>query len=164
MGRFYRRGIGSFVVWLLLSGHLAGAPGAGPKTSQKIPRWESNLSIGWVSSGRIGIVKSFWWFAVPRVIALGLSFDYITQSMPLSVNVALNAPIPVIRPFVCAGAGIGFSGGSLTHYGGGLKVRLIRKFGVIVEYRRYYYLANVSFYAREKANAHYFGAGISWVY
>jgi hypothetical protein len=164
MGRFYRRGIGSFVVWLLLSGHLAGALGAGPTTPQKISRWESNLSIGWVNSGRIGIVKSFWWFAVPRVIALGLSFDYITQSMPLSVNVALNAPIPVIRPFVCAGAGIGLTGGSLTHYGGGLKVRLIRKFGVIVEYRRYYYFVDATFYTRKKANAHYFGAGISWVY
>jgi hypothetical protein len=150
----------------MLSAFAGGAPGAEPPPPQKIKRWESNLSIGGVSSGRFGIVKSFWWFAVPDVIALGLSFDHVIEAIPLSVNVALNAPIPVVRPFICAGAGAALNGTGITHYGGGLKVRLGKKFGLMAEYRQYYYRIIVGYFPKvwEKASAHYFGAGISWFY
>ncbi len=166
MERFYRAGARSFVLSLLLSGLVAGAPGTDPPAPQKVKRWESNLSLGSVSSGRLGIVKSFWWFAVPKVIALGLSFDHVMAAIPLSIDVAVNAPIPVVRPFVCAGAGAALNGSGITHYGGGLKVRLGKKFGLVAEYRHYYYRVVAGLFPRvwEKADAHYFGAGISWVY
>ncbi|HMA53195.1 MAG TPA: hypothetical protein VKT17_01960 [Acidobacteriota bacterium] len=162
----YRAGIGTFALWVLVSGFASAAPGADPPAPQKVKRWQSNLSLGAVSNGRIGIVKSFWWFAVPRVVALGLSFDYVTEAIPLSLNVALNAPIPVVSPFVCAGAGAGLNGSGITHYGGGLRVRLGRRFGLVAEYRTYRYLVVVHLFPRirEKASADYFGAGISWLY
>ena len=114
MRRLFRATCGSLGLWLLLSGVAGGAPGAEPPTRPKAKRWESNLSIGGVSSGRFGIVKSFWWFAVPDIIALGLSFDHVIEAIPLSVDVALNAPIPVVRPFICAGAGAALNGTGIT--------------------------------------------------
>ena len=166
MRRFYRQGCGTFVLCLLLSGLAGGAPGADPLAARKIRRWQSNLSIGWVSSGRIGIVKSFWWFALPDVIALGLSFDHVLEAIPLSVNIAVSAPIPIVRPFVCAGAGAALNGGGITHYGGGLTVRLGRKFGLVAEFRQYSYDVIASLFPTvwQKASASYFGAGISWTY
>src|SRR5512137_2190877 len=101
----------------------ADKPAAAP---EKAHRWESNLSGGWVSNGRIGLVKSFWWHPWSKVLALGLSFDYIYEAMPLSVDIALNAPTPYVVPFVCAGAGASLTVGGITFYGGGLKIRLAR--------------------------------------
>jgi hypothetical protein len=132
----------------------------------KASRWESNLSGGWVSNGRVGLVKSFWWYALPKVFALGLSFDYVYEAVPLSVDIALNAPIPVVIPFVCAGAGGSLTGSTLTFYGGGIKIRLLKKFGLIAEYRRYRYNHDSSGNppVEEMVDADYFGAGIAWIY
>lgn len=154
------------VVCLLVSGVSAGAPGADPQAPTKVPRWESNLTLGRVSTGRIGAVKSFWWFAVPKVAALGLSFDWITDMIPFSLGVALNAPVPIVTPFVCAGVGGGLNGCGLDYYGGGLKVRLTRRIGLVAEYRNYRFTTVVSSYPprREKGSAEFFGAGIAWFY
>lgn len=78
----------------------------------------------------------------------------------------MNAPVPIVRPFVCAGAGGSLNGGGITHYGGGLKIRLVRKFGLVAEYRRFRYSTTVGVHPTrlEKVRTHYFGAGISWVY
>jgi hypothetical protein len=132
----------------------------------KAHRWESNLSGGWVSNGRIGLVKSFWWYAWPKVVALGLSFDYVYESMPLSVDIALNAPIPLIVPFVCAGIGGGLTAGGIKFYGGGIKIRLKKRFGLIAEYRKYRYThdTNTNPPVEETVNADYLGAGIAWIY
>ncbi len=166
MSRFYRQGCGTFVLCLLLSELAGGAPGADPPDGPKTRRWQSNLSIGRVSTNRIGIVKSFWWFALPDVIALGLSFDHVLEAIPISVDVALSAPIPIVRPFVCAGAGVALNGSSITHYGGGITVRLVKKFGIVAEFRQYSYNVIETHYPRvwRKASASYFGAGISWTY
>lgn len=143
-----------------------GVPDPVPARSTKSPRWASNLSGGAVLGRRIGLVKSFWWYALPDVFALGLSFDFVGPFMPLSFNVAVQAPIAVVSPFVCAGAGGGVSGGGITGYGGGLRVRLGPKFGLVAEYRRYHYTqdSNVAPYRDEKVAADYLGAGISWRY
>ncbi len=132
----------------------------------KTSRWESNLSGGWVSNGRIGLVKSFWWHPLPKVLALGLSFDYVYEAMPLSVDIALNAPIPLVIPFVCAGAGGSLTGSSLTFYGGGIKIRLKKRFGLIAEYRKYRYTHDSATNppVEETVNADYLGAGIAWIY
>ena len=166
MGRKARTAFRSFVVCLLATAVWAGAPGADPTAPRKISRWESNLSVGRVDTGRYGVVKSVWWYALPRVVALGLSFDWVSETIPFSLNVALNAPLPVVTPFVCAGAGGGLDGCGINSYGGGLKVRLGRGIGVIVEYRKYHYSYNVSRYppSRATASAGYIGAGIAWIY
>lgn len=137
-----------------------------PARSMKVSRWASNLSGGAVLGRRIGLVKSFWWYALPNVFALGLSFDFVGPFMPLSFNVAVQAPIAVVSPFVCAGAGGGVSGGGITGYGGGLRVRLGPKLGIVAEYRRYHYKekSHLAPYNREKVVADYLGAGISWRY
>jgi len=154
------------VACLLVSGVSAGSPGADPPAPDRIPRWESTLSLGRVSTGRIGAVKSFWWFAVPRVIALGLTFDWISDNIPFSLAVAVSAPIPVAAPFACAGIGGGLNGCGLNYYGGGLKVRLSQRFGIIAEYRNYRFTTVVSAYPprREKGSADFIGAGIAWFY
>lgn len=165
--RCVRTSTGAFVINLLLAGLVAAALGDDLTAPKKVRRWESNLSIGRVSNGRLGVVKSLWWFGVPNVLALGLSFDCIFQeAIPLSIDVAVNAPLPVVRPFVCAGAGTALNGKGITHYGGGLKVRLGRRFGLVAEYRHYYYGVLVHQFPSVwgKTDAHYFGAGISWVY
>lgn len=150
---------------LLVSALAAVPPDAASASPVKVSRWESNLSIGGVSNGRIGIVKSIWWFALPKVFAIGLSFDYVTEFIPFSVGVALNAPIPVVVPFVCAGAGTSLTVGSITNYGAGVKIRLGRRFGLIAEYRKYHYMHDVGWPSvREKGSADYFGAGIAWIY
>lgn len=142
----------------------AGAANAASTSPIKVYRWESNTSIGGTRQGHLAIVKSFWWFALPKVFALGLSFDYVADFVPLVLNVALNAPIPVVVPFVCAGVGGGLNVSGITTYGGGLKVRLGRKIGLIAEYRKCHYSKKTfSFPPRkERFAVDYFGAGIAW--
>jgi hypothetical protein len=155
------------VLGLLISAGVAGASETAASSPKKIARWESDLSIGGITEGRLAIVKSFWWFPLPKIVAIGLSFDYITQFLPLSLDVAVNAPIPVIVPFVCAGAGAGLSGGGVTSYGGGLKVRLGRRIGIIAEYRNYRYRPrsqSIDLPPEDPVHVHYFGAGLAWIY
>ena len=154
------------VLCLFAAGPVTGSPAPPEGSSPRIFRWESDLSIGSVSSGRLGIVKSVWWYAVPKVVAVGLSLDHVLEAIPLSLNVALNAPLPVVVPFVCAGAGTTLTVGGITHYGGGVKVRLGRRLGVIAEYRRYHYWQTNGAFdpILTKAAAHYFGAGVAWIY
>jgi hypothetical protein len=137
-----------------------------PAAKPIVPRWESSLSAGAVLDQGIGVVKAFWWYAVPKIVTLGLSFDYFVDGLPLSVNVGLNAPLPVVVPFVCAGAGASFSIGGITHYGGGIKVRLGPKFGLVFDYRKYHYQVD-SVYdpgTKVKMASDYFGGGICWTY
>jgi len=156
----------SLLLGLALPALADEAAGSVPARSMRISRWVSNLSAGAVIDRRIGIVKSFWWFAVPNVVALGLSFDFVSSNMPLSVGVALQAPIAVVTPFICASAGGSLSGHGITGYGGGLRVRLAPKFGLVFEYRRYHLTqdsaANLS--GHETVEANYVGGGISWRY
>jgi hypothetical protein len=86
--------------------------------------------------------------------------------MPLSVDVALNAPLPVVVPFVCAGAGGSLTVGGLSFYGGGLKIRLKKRFGLIAEYRKYRYSHNTDTNppVKEAVKADYIGGGIAWIY
>lgn len=148
---------------------VAGVAAASAQTDvvkPKVLRWESNLSLGYLDSKHIGIVKSFWWFALPGVFAMGPSFDYVGDMLSFTANVALSAPLPIVRPFVCAGAGGSFSGGGLVSIGGGLRIRLTQKFGVIGEFRRYRYDHTISEVprVREKLITNYFGFGINWLY
>jgi hypothetical protein len=144
----------------------ADAQDTGPAAPAKISRWESNLSAGAVLERRVGIVKSFWWHALPNVFAIGLSFDFVMPAIPLSVNAAVNAPLGFVTPFVCAGAGASLTVGGITNYGGGLKLRLGQKFGLVFEYRRYHYTVESGIFTttKEKVAADYLGAGISWLY
>ena len=165
--RFFRVPLALAVLIALLAPALPAQEAAAPAVTPAEPsRWESNLSGGWVSNGRIGLVKSFWWHPFRKVLALGLSFDYVYEAVPLSVDIALNAPIPVVIPFVCAGAGGSLTGSSLTFYGGGIKIRLLKKFGLIAEYRRYRYNHDSSGNppVEEMVDVDYFGAGIAWIY
>ena len=132
----------------------------------KISRWESNLSAGVVLQKQIGIVKSFWWYPLPRVFAVGLSFDYIGMTLPLSLNASLNLPLPVVVPFVCAGAGASVSRGGITHFGGGLKFRVWRKIGFLVEYRKYSHRPDPFIDPPDapRARPEYIGAGIAYIY
>lgn len=138
--------------------------GAGPQDL----RWESNVSVGVVKerTTTVGIVKAVWWYAVPRTVAIGLSFDYVGKTLPLSVNVSLNAPLPVIVPFVQAGAGAGISTGGILHYGGGIKIRMRGKLGLIGEYRKYSYKRDTPVVDPESSNHRpdYFGGGISYAF
>jgi hypothetical protein len=159
------------VVLVILLGALAPVPAAGaqdavPAAKPKVPRWESSLSAGAVLDQGIGVVKAFWWYAVPKTVTLGLSFDYFVDGLPLSVNVGLNAPLPVVVPFVCAGAGASISIGGIAHYGGGLKVRLKKKFGLVFEYRKYHYQIDSDFEpgTKVKVASDYLGGGICWTY
>jgi hypothetical protein len=117
------------------------------------PHWESNLSLGYIDytsvqnppegfvddmTRHFAIVKSFWYFPfLPRIVSLGLSFDYVVDDLPISLNAALNLPTKFFVPFVSAGTGFSFSGNSLQNYGGGIKLRTGKKFGLILEYRHY---------------------------
>ncbi len=156
----------ALIIALLVPALAAAAADETAAAPVKVRRWESNLSGGSVSNGRIGLVKSFWWYAWPKVVALGLSFDYVYESMPLSVDIALNAPLPLIVPFVCAGAGGGLTAGGIKFYGGGVKIRLKKRFGLIAEYRKYRYTHDTATNppVEETADADYFGAGIAWIY
>lgn len=151
----------------LLASSLAGdAPDPGPAEGPKISRWESNLSAGAVLGRRIGIVKSIWWFALPRVFAVGPSFEFVGPFMSFSLGVAANAPLGVVTPFICASAGTSLTQGGITGYGGGVKLRLGPKFGLVFEYRKYRYTLESNFDPdfRELVVADYVGAGISWRY
>lgn len=158
--------IGFLAVGILIAG-VAAASAQTDVIKPKSHRWESNLSAGGTANHRFGLIKSVWYFAIPKILAVGLSADCIMrEAIPFSIDVALNAPIPIVRPFVCAGAGGSLSGGGVSGYGGGLKVTLIKRFGIIVEWRRYRYTYKVSEVPviRDKATTTYLGAGIHWVY
>ena len=149
--------------------------------------WESNLSLGYIGyssaenqvgggqidnmNRHIAIVKSFWFYPVlPRIVALGASFDYVTDDLPLSLNIALNLPLKTVVPFVSAGVGASISGSSLRNAGGGLKIRTGTHFGLVAEYRFYRIRkktlttapGEVASYVVRRSN--YFGAGIAYLY
>ena len=134
--------------------------------AKKVSRWESNLSAGAVLQEQIGIVKSFWWYALPKIFALGLSFDFVGATLPISLNVSLNLPLPVVVPFVCAGAGTSVSRGGITNYGGGLKFRIWPKIGILVEYRKYSRKPDplVDPPGATRVRRDYVGAGIAYIY
>jgi len=174
---------------VLISAVLA----VGQEDKKPVSRWESNLSIGYIGYDKtdqepeepiyvaagtepnggiddmnrhIAIVKSFWFYPVmPHILALGLSFDYVTDDLPMSLNVALNLPTKIVVPFVSAGAGFSFSGSSLQNYGGGLKVRFGKKIGLIMEYR-HYKIKKRPFTGGDPVTrlSHYLGAGIAYLY
>ena len=134
--------------------------------AKKVSRWESNLSAGAVLQEQIGIVKSFWWYALPKIFAMGLSFDFVGATLPISLNVSLNLPLPVVVPFVCAGAGTSVSRGGITNYGGGLKFRIWPKIGILVEYRKYSRKPDplVDPPGATRVRRDYIGAGIAYIY
>ncbi len=156
----------ALLIVLLTWAFDASAQGSGQAGPPKIARWQSNLSIGAVVDHRMGIVKSFWWFPVPKILAMGMSLDYVMPAIPFSLNVSASAPVPIVTPFVCAGAGGTLTGGKISNYGGGVRIRLGPKFGLVCEYRRYHYSYHPEDIpdALEKDSANYFGAGISWLY
>jgi len=156
----------ALIIAVLAPAFAAGQDTASAASPTKVRRWESNLSGGAVSNGRIGLVKSIWWYPLPKLIAVGLSFDYVYEAMPMSVCVALNAPTPLVVPYVCAGAGGTLTVGGMSFYGAGFKVRIRRRFGLIAEYRKYTYQhdSNGNPPVRETARASYFGGGIAWIY
>lgn len=168
--RAKRRVVGLALIVLILglaSPVLAdGGSDSIPARSMRISRWVSNLSGGVVLGRRPGLVKSVWWYAVPNVFALGLSFDFVGPFIPLSIDVALQAPIAAVTPFLCGGVGGGVNGHGIASYGGGVRVRLVRKFGLVFEYRRYHYTQETAATAGGEENiaADYLGAGISWRY
>jgi hypothetical protein len=155
------------LIFLFFASTLAmGGQETDEPADKKISRWESDLSVGAVLHKTFGIVKSFWWYPLPKIIALGLSFDYVGQILPLSLNVSLNLPLPVVVPFVCAGAGTSISRGGITNFGGGLKFRIWRKIGILVEYRKYSHKPDPHLDPPNapRARPDYVGAGISYIY
>jgi hypothetical protein len=150
---------------LVMDLSAAGQAEAG-NPAKKVSRWESNLSAGAVLQEQIGIVKSFWWYALPKIFALGLSFDFVGATLPISLNVSLNLPLPVVVPFVCAGAGTSVSRGGITNYGGGLKFRIWPKIGILVEYRKYSRKPDplVDPPGATRVRRDYVGAGIAYIY
>lgn len=155
-----------FVPALVEDAWASGQTGAGGGAVSKVSRWESNLSVGVVLEEQFGIVKSFWWYPLPKVFAVGLSFDFIGATLPLSVNVSLNLPTPVVIPFVCAGVGMSISRGWITNLGGGIKFRLWKKIGLIAEYRKYTHDPDPYLDPPDapKRKPDYLGIGISYLY
>jgi hypothetical protein len=167
------------LIFLLIAGSGAAAEG-------NPSRWESNLSVGYIKyeplldppqggtddvNQSIGIVKSFWFYPfLPRIVAVGLSFDYVIVDLPLSANVAVNLPLRFVVPFVSAGTGFSFSGSKLRNYGGGIKLRLGKRIGLIGEYRHYrsdkksFPMGIEESGARVVRESNYFGAGIAYLY
>ena len=86
--------------------------------------------------------------------------------LPFFLGVPETAPLGIVTPFVCASAGTSLTQGGITGYGGGIKLRLGPKFGLIVEYRKYRYTleSQIDPDYQEKVVADYVGAGISWKY
>jgi len=171
-------------ILLLIITAASGMAQTAPAAQKKIPRWESNLSVGYIDytsvqdpatgniddmDRHIGIVKSFWYYPfLPRVVAFGLSFDYIVDDLPICVNVALNLPMKFFVPFVSAGTGFSFSGSTLQDYGGGVKLRTGKRFGLVFEYRHYKIKKHSSGVLEESSTvvreSGYFGAGIAYLY
>lgn len=162
------RRVACILVAVVLAAFAASAAGQSDDLGKpKVRRWESNLSVGGTGNHRLGVIKSVWYFAVPKIVAVGLSADCIfREGIPFSLDVALYAPVPIVRPFVCAGAGGSFSGGGITNLGGGIVIRVIKGFGLVAEYRRYRYSYKISEVPviRGKTTTDYIGAGIHWVY
>ncbi len=159
---------------------------AAQAAAKKIPRWESNLTAGYIeytsiqdsSTGNvdtlnrhIGIVKGFWYYPfLPRIVSLGLSFDYVIDDLPICVNAAINAPWKFFVPFVNVGTGFSFSGSSLKGYGAGFKLRTGKKFGLIAEYHHYTIKKKSNTFGTTEEPTYtirdtaYFGFGIAYLY
>ncbi len=157
------------LLFMLLAGDVLSADQAAAGSAKtEVFRWESNLSVGAVirEKTNIGIVKSLWWYPLPKIIALGLSLDYIAAMMPLSLNISLNLPLSGVVPFVCAGAGAGFSRGGITSFGGGLKFRIWEKVGLIAEYRKYSHKPDTFLNppGTQRVRSDYIGAGVAYIY
>jgi len=153
-------------LFLLAIGSVWGGQAESRSPAKKVSRFESDFSAGKVSEGYPGLLKSIWWYPLPKIFAMGISLDFIGRAMPFMLNTSLNLPLPVVVPFVCAGVGTNVSRGVVTELGGGLKLRVWRTVGFIVEYRRYTRRGDAYYDPPDvkRVGFNYVGGGVAYIF
>jgi hypothetical protein len=137
----------------------------------KKKRGAINLSLGYAEStdfekGNFGLLKSVGWNLLSGWLSAGVNFGIIKNEIMLMGNVSLIVPLDRIEPFATAVYGFileTFS--AVSNYGGGLRVRLGKKIGIIAEYRKLDFTQK-RFRGGEKTKVKvdYFGAGIFYYF
>jgi hypothetical protein len=143
---------------LALTAILCATGGSHLFAAEKI-KSEINVSVGKISTRGIGIIKSMGWYLVRNFVAFDVSITITEEEYPISGNLSFNLPVMErIVPFVTGGAGMSFKSGLIKNLGGGLKFRVLKRTGIIAEYRAYFRSGKAT------RSYHYFGIGLSYLF
>ena len=130
-----------------------------------------NVSLGTAKSndketGNFGLLKSLDRNVLSGWASGGINFGIIKNEILLMGNISLKIPLKRIEPFVTAGYGIIIERFSpATNYGGGIRIQLGKKIGIIAEYRKLHFS-----YKEQRNNitnsveVDYIGAGLMYFY
>jgi hypothetical protein len=151
----------SFFVLAFLAAHSLDA-------SEKTPRGEFNISVGLLLHNNPSIIYGFGYYLVPRFIEVDANMAVLAgetddrgRELPLSANLSLNLPLKKIVPFVTGGAGLSPRGTFVKNLGAGIKAKLGRRMGLLVEYKYFTFTSNVSYLAAKKITYNYIGVGLN---
>jgi hypothetical protein len=148
----------AFLVFILLAG--AGRPAGGQDR-----RSEFNITGGVILKEGPALVVGFGYYLLPRFIALDLNLALLAErsrELPLSLNLSLNLPLGKVVPFVTGGGGASLRGTLVKNLGAGLKLRLGRTMGGLVEYRYFWYTPDFAGISVNTVRYHYIGVGLTW--
>jgi len=144
-----------FVLILLLAG------GTVLRAAEKAKAEKSKMELNLVGSagGQVGMFKSLGWYLVGRFVSAEANIAIILDAFPLCGNLTLQLPLWRFIPYVTGGLGFSLTGFSVANVGGGLKVRLTQRMGILFEYRSYTYHIRT-----RKKTTPLIGGGISYLF
>jgi hypothetical protein len=151
-----KKAVLAFVLACLLAGGCALQ--AAEKAKEKSPRMELNVAMG-IAGGQVGLCKSVGYFLIKRFVSVEGNFSVITKLFPLCANLTLQLPLWKFIPYVTGGVGLSPMGGGVSNAGVGLKFRVTRQTGILVEYRTYNGTVGI-----RKKTMNLIGAGISYLF
>lgn len=130
-------------------------------------RGEINLSMGYAKSddnekGNFGLLKSVGWNLLSGWMSAGINFGIIKNEIMVMGNISFNIPLDRIELFATAGyGGIIESFALVSNYGGGIRIRVGKKIGIISEYRKLHFkYKNRQRETESTIMVDYIGAGI----
>ena len=146
----------AFVLILLLPGGTVLR--AAEKSKAEKSKTELNFVLG-SGGGEVGAFKSLGWYFVGRFVSAEVNVAIVKDAFPLCGNLTLHLPLWRFIPYVTGGLGFSLTGFGVTNAGGGLKVRLTERIGILFEYRSYTYKIR-----NRKTTTPLIGGGISYLF
>ena len=140
-------------------------------SAEQTRRGSINLSLGKANSndeetGNFGLLKSIDWNLRPGWASGGINFGIVKNEILVMGNINLKIPLKRIEPFVTAGFGIIIESLNLaSNYGGGIRIRVGNKIGIVSEYRKMHFKYRPKQRQTKSLIAvDYFGAGLFYFF
>lgn len=162
---------GLLLVFFLISGNSLLSAQTQEETQTQKRKGSINVALGTAKSndketGNFGLLKSIDWNVLSGWASGGINFGIIKNEILLLGNISLKIPFKRIEPFVTAGYGIILERFSpASNYGGGIRVQLGKKIGIVAEYRKLHFKYKESQRnSTTSVDVDFFGAGLLYFF